>query len=515
MLAAVLCNVCSAEPSAADLYKIGRKYEKRKDYPNAYLYYSMAAAKDPAKQEYWLRAQALQRRAVEKAGVMPAGAGASETVTKSDPLETAGPAIPEADEKDLRDARKPQPPVEIQASAAEHDFDLRGDYKQLWEQVAEAYGLKVVFDGDYDTALKTISFRLTAADYRNALNALSLATGSFFVPISPQLMMVVKDSEQKRKEVENTVVLEVPIPDPVTVQEAQELARSVQQVMEIQRFAIDSVHRVAIMRDRVSKVRPAQMLFQELLYARCQVSIEVELLAWSRSRTRQLGTNLPTSWTLTPSPSTITLAGGPLMWALSIGSATIVAKAAEAEARILYDAEIRSVSGEKASLLVGQKYPIQSMGYIGVVPSGAQTYTPPPNFTFEDLGFSIKLTPRVHDRNELTLDIDSEVKLLAGGSLNGIPVVSNRKFAAQVRLRFDEVALISGLVAHGDIRTMSGYPGLINVPVLSAALGNVTKDLEDGEILLLLKPTLLSLPSSELVTHQIWLGSETRPRMPM
>jgi type II secretory pathway component GspD/PulD (secretin) len=107
------------------------------------------------------------------------------------------------------------------------------------------------------------------------------------------------------------------------------------------------------------------------------------------------------------------------------------------------------------------------------------------------------------------------VKLLGGGSLNGIPVVSNRKFAAQVRLRFDEVALISGLVAHGDIRTMSGYPGLINIPVLSAALGNVTKDVEDGEIILLIKPKLLSLPSSELVTHEIWLGSETRPRMPM
>jgi len=265
----------------------------------------------------------------------------------------------------------------------------------------------------------------------------------------------------------------------------------------------------------VSKVRPAQLLFQELLYTRCQVSIEVQLLAWSRSRTRQLGTNLPTSWTLTPNPSTITLAGGPLMWALSIGSATIVAKAAESEARVLYDAELRSVSGEKASLLVGQKYPIQSMGYIGVVPSGAQTYSPPPSFTFEDLGFNIKLTPRVHDRNELTLDIDSEVKLLTGGSLNGIPVVSNRKFAAQVRLRFDEVALISGLVSHGDIRTMSGPPGLINIPILAAALGNVTKDIEDAEILLLLKPTLLSLPSSELVTHEIWLGSETRPRIPM
>lgn len=505
--------LCAAEPSASALYKMGRKYEKRKDYANAYLCYTKAAAKEPSKKEYWLRAQALQRRAIEKANFMPTLTSSSSLDSSATASDTAA-SVPEPDPEDLRAASKPQPPVEVMAAPVERDFHLRGDFKQLWEQVAKSYELDVVFDGDYEAG-KVVSFQITGADYRNALQALSLATGSFFVPMSDKLMMVVKDTEQKRREVENTVVLEVPIPEPVTVQEAQELARTVQQVMEIQRFAIDTAHRVAVMRDRVSKVRPAQLLFQELLAARSQVSVEVQLLAWSRSKSRQFGTNLPTTWTLTSVEKLLSLAGGPLSFALSIGSAQVIATAAKSDARILYQTELRSLSGEKASLQVGQKYPIQTMGYVGTVPSGQTAYTPPPNFNFEDLGFNIKITPRVHDSKDVTLDIDTEFKLLGSGSLNGIPVISNRKFATQARLQFDQVALISGLVTHSDIQTLAGPAGILNIPVLGPLLGKDTRSVDDVDIILLIRPTLLTLPSSELTTRDIWLGSETRPRIPL
>ena len=110
------------------------------------------------------------------------------------------------------------------------------------------------------------------------------------MPISEKLVLVVKDTEQKRREVENTVAFSVPIPEPFTVQEAQELGRSVQQVMEIQRFAIDSAQRLAIFRDRVSKALPAQMLFRELLHARCTGHrLDVELLSMAKTSTRALG----------------------------------------------------------------------------------------------------------------------------------------------------------------------------------------------------------------------------------
>jgi hypothetical protein len=40
--------------------------------------------------------------------------------------------------------------------------------------------------------------------------------------------------------------------------------------MEIQRFAIDSAQRMVIFRDRVSKARPAQLLFGQLLHSKAR-----------------------------------------------------------------------------------------------------------------------------------------------------------------------------------------------------------------------------------------------------
>ena len=251
-------GVYAAEPSARQLYKQGRKLEKQKDFARAYLLYAEAAAKDPSHREYWIRAQALRTRAATASGVMP--------VFQNEP-NAAGDDAPEvaaATEKEMEDARKPQPPFELKAAPVHRDFDLRADARSLFEQVAKQYGLEVVFDGDYQPG-PTIRFRTTDVDYRQAIYALMTVTSSFIVPISDRVFMVVKDTEQKRREVENHIAVVIPIPEPVTLQEAQELGRAVQQLMEIQRFSIDSAQRLVIFRDRASKVRPAQAVLEQLL----------------------------------------------------------------------------------------------------------------------------------------------------------------------------------------------------------------------------------------------------------
>src|SRR5262249_42734380 len=126
------------------------------------------------------------------------------------------------------------------------------------------------------------------------------ATSSFAVPITDKLILVAKDTRQKRNDVEPAVSVVVSIPQTITVQEAQELARSVQQVMEIKRFAIDSAHRLVVMNGPVSKIRPAQQLFNDLLTYRPQVTVELEFIEVSRSELRSLGLTVPSSFPIVP-----------------------------------------------------------------------------------------------------------------------------------------------------------------------------------------------------------------------
>lgn len=501
--------VSAGEPSARDLYKKGRKLEKAGNFTEAYLLYAQAAAADPSKREYWLRSQALRTRAAKTAGVLPSGGG---WVASADM--NAETAIPAATAKEIEQARQPQPPFELKGSEERKTFDLRGDNQQLFEQVAKAYGLDVVFDGDY-TPGTAVRFQMENVDYREALYALMTLSSSFIIPVGDRLFMVAKDTDQKRRDVEVMVAVSVPIPEPVALPEVQELARSVQQLMEIHRFGIDSAQRIVVIRDRLSKVRPAVFLLYQLLHRRAQIFIEAELISVAKTSSVTYGIPVPTSFPLQVIRNTLTLRSGSLGFAVGIASAEALANASSGSAKSLLKAEMRTVDGVAAQFHAGDKYPIQTVSYIGDTSGSGQVYTPPPSFNFEDLGLILKITPKVHDAKEVSLDIESEFKLLGTTSFNGIPVIANRKFATRVRLGFDEAAVIGGLVTSNSSKSVSGLAGIINIPILGDLLSRTTRGRDDVEILLVLKAKLLDLPSTEMVTKNMWIGTEGRLLSPL
>ncbi|MGH9626843.1 MAG: type II secretion system protein GspD [Bryobacteraceae bacterium] len=521
----------AGEPSAGKLFRQGRKHEKKGEVIRAYLLYAQAAAADPSEPKYWMRAEALRTKASMLALPMPAAlagqAGAQSTPAPQAESEAQPPKekkpIPTPTPRELAEAREPQPPIRLSPPPGRKDVDLRGNSKELFEQVARLFGMEVVFDGDYQPT-PPIRFRLGTVGYREALHALMTATSSFIVPISETLFMVVKDTPQKRIEVENTVSLTIPIPEPVTLQEAQELARTVQQVMEIRRFAIDSSQRLVFMRDAISKVVPAKQLFEQLLHKRAQILIEVEYISIGKTSALGFGLSLPTAFPIVNFSGIgnsdpfipegflnfFTFGGGNTFLGIGITGAELFATLTKASANLLLKADVRTVDGLPATFLAGDKYPIQTGGYINVEPG--DVFGLAPSFNFEDLGLSLKITPKVHGTEEVTLEVEAEFKTLAGSSLNGIPIIANRQFINNVRLGFDQSAVIAGLVNLSRSKTFSGLPG---VPVVGPLLGRTTTETQESETLLILTPHLLNLPPTEMVTSEIWTGTETRPRIPL
>lgn len=514
--------VCLAGDSASDLYHEGLKAERSGQIARAYIFYSEAAAADPGNPKYWQRSLALRTQAAIEAKVMPPGAKAPAAADDVDPDEYLG----DITEAELADARRPQPPRELKAAPGTKSFDLKTDSKQLWEAVAKAFGLEVVFDGDYQ-ASSPMRFRIQDVGYRAALHALEAATGSFVIPIADRVFMVAKDNQQKRTELEPTVAVVMEIPQPFAVQDMQEVARSVQQTMEMPKFVIDNRRRMVVFRDRLSKARAAQALFAQLLYSRPQVAVDLDLMDFSRSSAIDWGLRLPTNFPLVNfgnpfrSVSAIpagfarfaVFGGGKTFLGLGLTDAEMFATMSKSQAQTLLSAEIRSLDGEAGSLHVGDKYPILSVGYFGAanVTAGQQVFTPPPTFNFEDLGLVVKVTPHVHGMDEMSLDIEAEFKVLTGDSLDGIPVIANRKFQSKVRLKEGQWAVLAGLLSSTEARTVTGIPGLSSLPVIGRLMRQNSKSLENRDVLIVFKPRLLSLPSTEIVTREIYIGSESRP----
>jgi general secretion pathway protein D len=485
----------------------------------AYLLYSEAAAMSPRNKTYWLRSQAVRTRAALAAGAMPA---ASTEIPEPEAFTEAAPAIPPATAEDRAELRHLLPPTELKAEPGRQDFDLTGDGKKLFETAAKAFGLDCVFDDDF-TPGRSMHFELKGADYRDVLHGLEAATGSFVVPLSSRVFLVVKDSQQKRTEREPTAAIEVRLPEAANPQDFIALVNAVQQTFGIEKSNFDSQNNTVILRDRVSKVIPARAMFENLMAPRAQVEIELRFLEVTRNDAITYGVDLANVFTSTPIQSTFSFASlarslsSASLYGISILSSSLVAQLTQASSKTLIAAELRSEDSQPASFHVGERYPIMTSGYFGPASytQGGTAYTPPPSFTFEDLGLTLKVTPTVHGTERVALEIESEFKVLGSGSLNGIPVISNRSLKSRAELKFGEWASVAGLLDREQARTIAGLAGVSRIPFLAPLTSTHTHNTDDSEVLILMRPTLITPPPSETKTRAIRMGSETRPVTPL
>jgi hypothetical protein len=536
LLALALASVLAPSAWASEaskLYKEGRKAEKAGQAARAYLLYSEAAALEPDNKRYWSRSLALQSRAAldSKATPLTAQAGDSSDASlgadaSPEPDEAA---LPAATALDLAEAHKPLPPAKLNALPALKDFKLRANAKTLFETVARAYGLDCVFDGDYK-ATDTIRFEMDHADYREALHALEAVTGTFLVPISDRLFLVVKDTAQKRKEEEPFAAVMIPLPEPTTQQDLTAMVTAVQQACGITKVAWDSHANTVVLRDSVSKVLAAQQLFKDLLYPRAQVMVEMDFVEVTKSDELNYGLPLPSSFPLA-SFSTfmqnvpqlaqnisgmLRFGGGAALIGIGIANLNLVASLTHADSKLLLHASARSVDGQPATIKVGEKYPIMTAGYFGPSNfSGPGAYMPPPSFTFEDLGLSLKATPHVHGTEDVTLEVEAEFKVLGGTSNNGIPIISNRSLKSTLSLKMGEWAVVAGLIDDEEARSIAGIAGLAGIPVIGPLTSNTTHNTSTDRVLIMLRPTLLTRPPDNSLTHVLRMGAEMRPLTPL
>jgi tetratricopeptide (TPR) repeat protein len=131
----------------------------------------------------------------------------------------------------------------------------------------------------------------------------------------------------------------------------------------------------------------------------------------------------------------------------------------------------------------------------GFATGATPTQTPYPASEYQDLGVKVKATPILHDNNEVTLQLEFEIRALAGTSVNGIPVISNRTLSQTVRVKEDEPTLISGLLDVEQTRTITGLPGFAETPGAAGyAFSQHSNTLQDTELLILVTPRKLRLP---------------------
>jgi type II secretory pathway component GspD/PulD (secretin) len=135
-----------------------------------------------------------------------------------------------------------------------------------------------------------------------------------------------------------------------------------------------------------------------------------------------------------------------------------------------------------------------------VISNPAITQTPYPGSEYEDIGIKIKATPQLHDTKDVTLQLEFEIKALSGTNINGIPVISNRTVTQTVRLKEDETSLITGVLSDNETKSISGIPGLAQLPGIGYAFGTRNNSFTNDELLFLVTPRRVRSPFHESKT---------------
>jgi hypothetical protein len=147
--------------------------------------------------------------------------------------------------------------------------------------------------------------------------------------------------------------------------------------------------------------------------------------------------------------------------------------------------------------------------------TGGQTYAPPPAFSYEDLGLVVKVTPHVHGMDDVALDLEAEIKLLTGKSINGVPEIAHRAVKSWVQLKNGDSAVVAGLISTTEARSILGTAGLSTLPGIGPLMRSNTKNTDSTELLIVVRPVLISLPPDQFVSQPVFIGSEGRPLTPM
>ena len=167
--------------------------------------------------------------------------------------------------------------------------------REVYEEVAEIFELTVVFDLEFKGD-DEIRFDLDDADFRETIYALIDVTGTMVVPVHTKLFLVAEDTQQNRNQLEPMATAVIPITEPLNAQDADELAKAVQQTLDIKRLFVDTARQQVLVRDKVRTVQLADALYRHLAHPRAEVIVDVELITLADSTETTAGVQLPSSF---------------------------------------------------------------------------------------------------------------------------------------------------------------------------------------------------------------------------
>ncbi len=549
-------------PKGQPDFNQGKKAETLQDYDAAVVFYQKAVKADPYNASYKIKLNRARFEASElhvkhgvelrKQGDLQGAAGEFQRAQGIDPASAVADqelritvemiaeknrAADEAAQPPSNPNEQPlasMPPVLKPISRAPINLKMSNDAKIVFDTIGKLAGLTVIYDPDFPA--RKITVELNNVTMEQALEIVSLESKAFVKAVTENIIFVIPDQPQKRRDYEEQIVSTLYVSNTVQPQDLTEIVTGLRQLLDLKRIVQVNSQNAIIVRDTPDKLLLAEKMIRDIDKAKPEVVVQVEVLEARTDRLRDLGILPGQTATIainpnnstTSSTSTTTTTGTTLKqlrnlnatdYVVTLPSLTASAVLSDTNTRIIQNPEVRSIDGQTAKLKIGDRIPIATGSFSSGIGIGGGTagagISPLVNtqFTYLDVGVNIDITPRVHANRDVSLKLKVEVSSHTGDAvIGGItqPIISQRVIEHDIRLKEGEVSILAGLIQRTESKALNGWPGLAKLPLLHYLFSDNKTEHQEDEVLIVLTPRIVRIPEwTKANLRPLYSGSES------
>jgi general secretion pathway protein D len=554
----------AAGESAKKLYAQGQSAEAREDYDGAYEAYRKAYAKAPndlrmRSAYYRIRQNATSVHVTQGRKLLdqgnPQGAlteflrateidpGNEAAIQEINRLRTKqGAAAPVRSETSISDSGEEEiegvgAPVLLKPVSNEPlTLHMTQDSKVIYQAIGKAAGINVLFDPDYNS--KQIPVELTNVTLMDALRIVGTISNTFWRPITENTIFVAQNSRSKHTELDEEAVQTFYLSNAWQQNDLNDVQTALRNVMANAKvYGVPSQNAIVV-RATPDELVLAQKIVNDLDKARPEVVVDVAIMEVDKDKLRNIGLSWPgsisfalqppntstTNTTNTTNTTGTTTTTNALTldnlanlnansFAITVGAATANLLLTDSDSKILQNPRIRATDGQKATMKIGSRIPIATGSYQTGATTAITSSLVNTQFTYIDVGVNIEMTPTVHFDHDITLKLKIEDSSESGTeTISGVtePILANKSSEQTIRLREGEATILAGILNKQDLVSMSGIPGLGELPLLKYVFGSKTHEVIDDEIVFVLIPHVVRGPEiSPLNLRRVDTGSGT------
>ena len=262
-------------------------------------------------------------------------------------------------------------------------------------------------------------------------------------------------------------------------------------VPEEERLGFDAGQKAIVVKGTPEEIEAVSRLLNNLDRKRPQIMVDVKLVEIDRQKVKDLGF----TWEVGGVTGAIAfgeLSLGGTMERQDLVEVTLNALTRENKAHLVGNPRILTLSGEKATITVGDRVPyrnIQGVDEAGhVIPGGVE---------FLDVGVKLEVTPLLTEDQMILVEVKPEVSsssereyYLAGQRYTD-PQVKTRLAETTARLKSGETLVIGGLIRSEDIENITRIPILGEIPLIGELFVLHNKTHEETELIIFITPHII------------------------